>query len=157
MPTNQELKEIYAKKGLIRKDLYQINEDVLTAQANLKKLKAHIINTTDKKKLGTNDKEREAYMVNHTESKVSILESLEVKKRSLDLEYSLICDEIECAQWQIRNEQVEAINSGREEMDYITGDQVKNAFKLAFEKEALKEPIVEAYGCTLKEYNQAEE
>jgi hypothetical protein len=140
MPTNQELKEIYAKKGLIRKDLYRIGEDVLTAQANLKKLKAHIINTTDKKKLGTNDKEREAYIIDQTSVEVLALESLEIKKRSLDLEYSLICDSIECVQWQIRNNQVEAVNSGREAID-----------------SRMDEKIVEEYGCNLKEYNQAEE
>ncbi|MCK9458744.1 MAG: hypothetical protein M0R80_03830 [Proteobacteria bacterium] len=108
MPTNQEIKEIYAKKGATKKSLHKINEDVLTAQADLKKLRARIINTTDKKKLGTNDKEREAYIIDQTLAEVLALESLEAKKRSLDLEYSLVSDEIECLQWQIRNEQAAA-------------------------------------------------
>ena len=106
MSTNKELKAAYEKKGLLRKELFEVMEEVLSAQADLKKTKANIINTTDKKALGSNDKEREAYIVSHTIEEVNRLESLETRRRSLDLKYSLICDEIECMHWQIRNEQV---------------------------------------------------
>jgi hypothetical protein len=157
MPTNQELIEVYNKKSDLRRKLFTANEKVLETSSLLKTRKAYIISSTEKKKLGTNDKERDAYILEHTRDIFDELGEFESEKRSLDLEYSLVCDKIECIQWQIRNEQVEAINSGREEMDYITGDQVRNAFKFAFEKKASKEPIVEAYGCSLKEYNQAEE
>lgn len=108
MPTNKELRAVYEKKGLLRKELFEVMEEVLSAQADLKKTKANIINTTDKKILGSNDKEREAYIVSHTIEEVNRLESLETQKRSLDLKYSLICDEIECIHWQIRNEQASA-------------------------------------------------
>jgi hypothetical protein len=153
MPTNQELKEIYAKKSLLRKDLFEASEKVLETNSILKKRKAYIIGSTDKKTLGTNDKERDAYILEHTADIIDELEYLEIEKRSLDLEYSLICDALECLQWQIRNDQVEFLNSGREEMD-------EKAYKFAFEKRLLNGPgpIVEAYGgCTLKEYNRAEE
>ena len=106
MPTNKELRAVYEKKGSLRKELFEVMEEVLSAQADLKKTKANIINTTDKKALGSNDKEREAYIVSHTIEEVNRLESLEAQKRSLDLKYSLACDEIECMHWQIRNEQV---------------------------------------------------
>jgi len=108
MPTNQEIEEIYGKKGALREKLFTANEKVLETSSLLKTRKAYIISTTDKKTLGTNDKEREAYILEHTRDIFDELEELESEKRSLDLEYSLICDKIECFQWQIRNEQAAA-------------------------------------------------
>ena len=108
MPTNQEIEEIYGKKSALREKLFNANEKVLETNSLLKTRKAYIINTTDKKTLGTNDKEREAYILEHTRDIFDELEELESEKRSLDLEYSLICDKIECIQCQIRNEQAAA-------------------------------------------------
>jgi hypothetical protein len=153
MPTNQEIKDLYEKKGSILKELFKIGEEVLTAQADLKKLKAHIVNTTDEKVLGTNDKKRDAYILEHTRDIVDGLEKLESEKRSLDLEYSLICDSIECMQWQIRNDQVGVINSGRNAVDpYYVGK-----YMVVHDSCKSEEKMIEEYGCSLREYNQAEE
>jgi hypothetical protein len=135
MPTNQELKEVYAKKSLLRKDLFAASEKVLETSSILKKRKAFIVGSTEKKTLGTNDKERDAYILEHTADIVEELEELELEKRSLDLEYSLICDVIECLQWQIRNEQVEALNSGRETLDPHVAQKIKENLERALQKE----------------------
>jgi len=108
MPTNQEIEEIYEKKSVFRRKLFAASEKVLETGSLLKTRKAYIVSTTDKKILGTNDKERDAYILEHTKDIVEELEEFESEKRSLDLEYSLICDKIECLQWQIRNEQAAA-------------------------------------------------
>jgi NAD+--asparagine ADP-ribosyltransferase len=108
MPANQEIKELYKKKSKIRKELFSKGEEVLSESSLLKTRKAYIISNTDKETLGTNDKKRDAYILEHTKDIVEELEKLESEKRSLDLEYSLICDSIECVQWQIRNEQAAA-------------------------------------------------
>ena len=108
MPTNKEIKDLYKMKEKVRRNLFVAGERVLEESSLLKTRKAYIITNTDKETLGTNDKKRDAYILEHTKDIVEELEKLESEKRSLDLEYSLICDSIECIQWQIRNEQAAA-------------------------------------------------
>jgi hypothetical protein len=103
MVSNSKIEEIFETKERLLREEFNLREKVLVAQIELKRAKTRIINESDPKELGKNDKEREAKIAISTEKESGILYELESALRTAELESQIAGLKIDCFTWQIRN------------------------------------------------------
>jgi hypothetical protein len=109
MVLNKELKEAFDKVIETKRKVFEIGEEELTARGTLKFRENELLLQGKEGPIkGTNDKLRDAQLKEQTIGERNHLESLEKEKRGAQFDHEIARLNLECLQWQIRNEQATA-------------------------------------------------
>lgn len=103
MVSNADIQVAFQTKISTRNNLASCLEKTLEAKSDLKRAEMTLINNSDPKVLGSNDKARDAKIRELTEVHRESLDICEAEERRARLEFEIACDKVDCLIWQIRN------------------------------------------------------